>query len=313
MFTRMLCCFSLAVLAAGTAAATGIEYTTGVATGVLFLGGRLPDLREGLHLTFPVKEYMANKSYSAQIIELGSADKSEAFAAVGGSKSLGFGSAIADGQAALDVGVTDGLRSGVFWWAVSRFYSTIKNNSEEDFLADFFYTIEPGELGIQGPISDNSAHARVEATVDLRLLSPSGPGGGTWDETTGRFLDYYVDIDVDGKLTKSNNATVAPLTASDTSISYKTGKLKGKISLPPIPPHGEMTVYYDMYALMDSHRPEMGGYARLGDPTDLVPGEGGRLVPRGLSPVPEPTTLLLFGGGLAALGVSRRFLGRLSS
>jgi hypothetical protein len=96
-----------------------------------------------------------------------------------------------------------------------------------------------------------------------------------------------------------------------TALEEDKARLESSILPLPIPPHGELTVYYDMYALSDARRPEVGGYARLGDPTDLVGGAGGRIVPTtSASQVPEPATMLLIGAGLVAIRVIGRKLWR---
>ena len=294
------------LMAAAGVRAAAIDYTTGLATGVLFLGGRLPELRDGLQLQFPIVDYMANKSYTSQMVPINSDEKSEAFAAVAGNKSLGFGSAVSNGHGALEVGVEDGLRSGVFWWAVSRFFVTIKNNTEEDHTEKFFYTIEPGELGILGVRHDLTTHVRVDAAIDYRLLSPEGPFGGTFEETTGRLMSFFVDIDFDDTLTHSTNASVILLSRTFTELIYATAGLRDSIVLPTIPAHGELTIYYDMYSLLDSRRAEVGGYARLGDPTDLVSGEGGGLEAIAAAGAPEPAAMWICGAGLIAIGMLGR-------
>jgi len=50
---------------------------------------------------------------------------------------------------------------------------------------------------------------------------------------------------------------------------------------------------------------KVGGYAMLGDPTDLTGGPGIRLIQQA-SQVPEPATMLLFGAGLVAIAALPR-------
>jgi hypothetical protein len=64
-------------------------------------------------------------------------------------------------------------------------------------------------------------HSRVEATIAYVLLSPSGPFGGTFEETSGQLFKFFVDIDDGQVLTRTSNTTVgaclrprAPLSAT---------------------------------------------------------------------------------------------------
>jgi len=54
---------------------------------------------------------------------------------------------------------------------------------------------------LRGIRDGDTAHLRTGGFLDYRLLSPSGPFGGTYDETTGRLYEYYADIDFDDRMT----------------------------------------------------------------------------------------------------------------
>jgi hypothetical protein len=298
--------FALATaLIAQELAAAPVDITTGIATGVLYLTSTSEDLSDGLQITQPYQDYLKNKEYTAQIVPSGSDERSEPFAAINGMRDFGFGSAVSDGKGAVEVGVFNTTRTTGFWIALSRYYTTIKNNTEEELEFDFFFKIEPGELAIDDIRSDFTANARVEATIDYLLLTPVG---GTNDESTGQLLDYFADIAFDGDVTKSPNADLTLVEKNDFKLLYVTEPLASSVSLPTIPGFGELTFYYDMFAVFSSVRFEVGGHAQLGDPTDLVGNEGGRLVQRPTEPsqVPEPASILLVGAGLLAIGATRR-------
>lgn len=66
-----------------------------------------------------------------------------------------------------------------------------------------------------------------------------------------------------------------------------------------IPAYGELTIYYDMYALFSSSSENVGS-AFIGDPAQLVQREGVAFVPPDVTPVPEPATLPIVGTVLLA-------------
>lgn len=299
------------VLTAASVDAAPIDFTTGISTGaiLLYAGSAPPDQKVGA-IDTPIATYLANKTYSAQIVPTGSTDKSESFAADLGDRQNGFASALSDGRGALEMGVRNDRRTAAFYGAVARYYTTIKNNTDGELEFDFFFVVEPGALGVLGIRDGSTAHARVDASIEYLLRSPSGPFGGTFDETTGKLFDYFVDVDFDDRQTQSDNANVVMLVRNDFELSYKSAKLADSVTLPTIPAFGELTVYYDMYASLSVIDFEVGGYALLGDPTDLVGGDNIRLVQRtgGSDPsvIPAPASALLFGIGLLAISCARR-------
>lgn len=328
-FRTRFCWLSIAVgLCAVNAVAAPIDFTTGISTGVTLpqLNPSLPNETAGA-IERPIPDYLVNKQYSAQIVTTGSAEKSESFLPLAGDRQNGFASALSDGQGALEVGVVNDRRGRGFFGAVSRYYTTIKNNTDEPIEFEFFFVVEPGEFGVLGTRASpgfGTANARVEASIEYLLRSPSGPFGGTYDETTDTLFEYFAGIEFNGDLVHSDNATVGELERSETALRYKTAKLASSVDLPIIPPFGELTIYYDMYASLSVLLFEVGGYARLGDPTDLIGGDSVRFVQRSgepgpgpdpdpgqdPSPIPQPATVLLLCSGLVALIFVRRATGR---
>jgi len=221
-------------------------------------------------------------------------------------RQLGFASAVSTGKGALEVGAENGLRFPGAHIAFSRYYTTIKNNTDQEVEFDFPFVIEPGELTLLGVRDGDTAHLRVGGFIDFRLLSPAGPFGGTYDESTGRLFDYFAEIDFDDSPNAANLLMVL-LVKQSTERSFATAGYNGHLSLPTIPAFGELTVYYDMYAHMNVLDSEVGGKVRLGDPTDLIGGTGVGLIQRqALSDTPEPGTLVLFAAGITGILAFRR-------
>ena len=70
---------ALAIIAADLAAEP-IDFTFGIASGVLYVPFHQGEtLRDGLEITTPFPDYVQNKSYSAQIVGLSSNERNEAF------------------------------------------------------------------------------------------------------------------------------------------------------------------------------------------------------------------------------------------
>ena len=295
---------ALAIIAVDLAAAP-IDFTFGIASGVLYVPFHQGEtLRDGLEITTPFPDYVQNKSYSAQIVGPGSNERNEAFVALAGDRNRGFGSALTGADGTMEVGVFNEIRDRSYWAAISRSYMTIKNNTDEEIDFDFFYEIEAGELAVRGIRSDHTARARIEATIDYVLLTPNG---GTYDETTGNLLHYFAGIEFDNFLTHSSNAIVTLKQRDTFNLVYGTEKLKGNFPLPTIPAYGQLTYYYDLFSTLNVQRFEIGGHARIGDPTDLVGGGSFRLVQASDAAVPEPSTMLLVSAGfIAALARHRK-------
>jgi hypothetical protein len=247
-----------------------------------------------------------SRPYTAQIVPTGSDETNESFVAIAGDRQLGFASALSTGAGALEVGAENGLRFNGFHTAFSRWFMTIKNNTDGDIGFDYFFHILPGEVTLLGGRDDDlkTAHLRAEAFIDFLLLSPKEDDPGTFDETKGRLFDYFLDFDDFNKTsdfqTHSPNASVlcvnTTLTNRCTSLA-----LDGRVALPTIPGRGELTVFYDMFAHMNVIKNEKGAIVMLGDPTDLVGGTPGRLVQRSVTAVAEPGTVVLFAAGLAGV------------
>ncbi len=290
------------MLAAGNSMAAPIDITTGIITGAaVFLTNQT--YTDGAQITtFPVWMFLENKIYGAQIVSPGSSEKNEAFAAVAGNRQFGFSSAVSTGAAALEVGVEDSARTRGAYISFARYYTTLKNNTDQELNLDFHFVVEPGELTLRGIRDGDTAHLRAGGFIDYRLLSPAGQFGGTYDETTGRLFNYYADIDFDDRIT-AVGLTASLFRNEETLLSIGTERRTGLVSLPTVPGRGELTVYYDMFAHLNVLDGEVGGTVKLGDPTDLTGGAGGYFTDRAASAVPEPSTWILTAAAL--LGIAR--------
>lgn len=293
----------MALLVASHAHAAPIEFTTGITTGAFIFHSQTLQFQDGAPITeFPIWLFLEHtRPYGAQLVPVGSPDKNESFAAVAGNRQLGFASAVSTGDGVIEVGAVNGLRAAGTHLAFSRYYSTIKNNTDLELNFNFDFEVQPGEATIYGIRDGDTAHLRAGAFIDYSLLSPSGPFGGTYAETTGRLFDYFIDIDFDDTFTASANASPLLLVRNSFELAYASGRYTNSVRLPVIPARGELTIYYDMYAHLNIMDAEVGGVVRLGDPTDLVGGQGVRLIEVTQSAVPEPGSLLLLAGGFAAL------------
>lgn len=168
----------------------------------------------------------------------------------------------------------------------------------------------------------------MRATIDALLKTPSGPFGGEFEEADVGLFDLTLDLlgagpvsckgplapmqTCEGKVIEYPDFAfplLRPLDGPGSSWGFTIDEYASVVALPEIAPFGELTVYYDMYALVRSHR-ESGGRAALGDPIVLSEGGGsgggtGGSLPFQLIELPEPqATLLLLAG--VALAAARR-------
>lgn len=290
----------LAILLGARAIGAPIDFTTGIISGVRLVQGPF-NLQEGAYLDSPLIQLAEARPYTAQIVPTGSDEKSESLVRLVGNRNFSQSSAVVTGAGALEVGTRNDLRVVGLHSAFSRWYTTIKNNTDDEIDFDFFFSILPGEVTLLGGRDQHTAHLRAEAFIDYQLLSPKEDDPGAYDETKGRLFDYFIDFDDFNKShdieTHSPNASVlcinTTLTNRCTSLAFD-----GKVNLPTIPGRGELTVFYDMFAHMNVFRNEKGAIVQLGDPTDLTGGPVGRFVQRsGNDTVPEPASILLVGSG----------------
>jgi hypothetical protein len=259
---------------------------------------------DGIEIEYPVWEWILDKEYTYREVPYHGNERDEAYVGLGPTRDYGFASGTATGLGDIEVGAANPIRTTGGIIAASRYNFKIKNNLNEPISYLFEFYIHRGLLEVDGIRSDHTLHARVEAMIDYVLLTPAGPFGGHYDETSGRLFTYYADVGFDNRLTHSNNADVTLLEKNDFTLKYSVDPYNGKLWLPEIPSRGEITLYYDMYAHLNVQRFEVGGFAMLGDPMDLTGGPGIRLTQ--VAAVPEPASILLWGTGFIALRVLRR-------
>lgn len=297
-----------------------IQFSYQVNTGVRLVSGP-NDRSDGAFIAFPIPDYLAVKPYTAQPISPGSTDRNESYLEyVAGQPDAGFASAQAD-AGRLEVGIDKQNGAPGSSVAVSRMNVTIKNHLEDRSLnlLEFAFEIPAGHIAITD-FAESFAFTRghVHASIDYLLKSPAGPFGGTWDETTGSLFDYFVLVEGTEQppprqveVTSSGHARVT--TAFDRNrVRADIGAYEGKVRLPSIPPFGELTLYYDMYAFLGTARAEVLGEAFLGDPMNFSSDGWFRLTLPDGEPdddpesVPEPSALLLLAGAALVAAVRRR-------
>ena len=293
--------------------AAPVDFTTGLITGAHVNTRSSGGVQsQGIEIEYPVWDWILDKDYTHRVVEYNGNERDESYVGLGPTRDYGFASGTATALGDIEVGAANPIRTMGGMIGVSRYNFRIKNNLDEPIAYLFEFYIHRGLLEVNGIRSDHTLHARVEAMIDYVLLSPAGPFGGHYDETSGRLFNYYADVGFDSRLTHSDNANVTLFEKNDFTLRYSVDPYRGQLWLPEIPARGEITVFYDMYAHLNVQRPEVGGYAMLGDPMDLTGGPGIRLVP-GASSVPEPGSMLLMGAGLIAVSALRKKYCRLPS
>ena len=320
---RLLMVMALPWLLATPAAAEpfdliGVSYE--VNTGVRLIFGS-SDLRDGLPIAFPIREYLAVRPYTAQPVVPGSGDRNESYVAyAAGNPDSGFGSALADAST-LEVGIDKNVGAPGGSVALARMSMTIKNSHDDRSLdlMQFSFGIPAGHIEITDfSETFDAVFGRVIASIDYVLKSPAGGFGGTWDETTGSLLDYYVRMDGDSGLppphqvqTTSSGHADLTTTLDGNTFRMDIGAYAATLALPSIPPYGELTVYYDMYAYVGAARAEVLAEAFLGDPMTLSSDGWFRLTSLDdagsddQTTVPEPGGLLLGACGMLGAALLR--------
>jgi hypothetical protein len=301
----------IAVLAGAHALAAPIDFTTGIVTGARLTVG--PDVfTDGLIITGVIQDYLTtNRPYSAQLVPTGSTNEiNESFVQFQLLGNQGFSSAVGNGAGSLEVGVERNLFSNGENLVVSRWYTTIKNNTDEDVHFGLYLDFEEGRVEIKGTrFPSERSRAHIFAMVDYLLRTPDA---GAYVDTTGRLYTYDVLLTNEGPNgTLVTSPTVEPLitdlsTASILAYRVEPFLLDLGAVVPAIPGRGELTIYYDMYAYFNNFGGENLGSAFIGDPLDLVQGGGLSLVPGSAEAVPEPATFFLCGAALCAVPLLRR-------
>jgi hypothetical protein len=286
--------------------ASPIEFTTGISTGARLEIGPLV-FTDGLEISGVIQDYLTtNRPYSAQQVPTGSTHEiNESFVEFKPMIDRSFSSAVANGAGVLEVGVERNAFTNGENLAVSRWYTTIKNNTDEDIHFDLQLEFEEGRVEIKGtrfPVERSRSH--IFAMIDYLLRTPDE---GAYLDSTGRLFTYDVLLTNEGPngtlVTSPFSAGLVTDLSTASILSYRVEPFLLDLVVPTIPGRGELTLYYDMYAFFANRGGENLGSAFIGDPLQLGEMGGISLIQTSgdVVPVPEPATFPLCGAALVGM------------
>jgi len=214
----------------------------------------------------------------------------------------------ADGHGAVEANgyFVDGNSGAHVLTATASFTRQLTNSTANPLAFNYSYLMNGPSLMLSdyAGITDTSS-STIQVSYGFAIEVDLGDGTGptmvmdSTGELVGGHLGYHLTTGGTDPLTGTYFEDPA---APYHNLGYTFGDLSGNFS-DQVQAGNTATVTTTLIASVSAPGWETGGRAWIGDPNDLTttPGVGGTI-----SAVPEPSTYLLFGAGLAGLGLMRR-------